>query len=94
MSVFHRSSRYLLFAGVTQGLDRKGRLVPCVTPARIPEVPQLGLHRRREGQRLDHLSERYLADATAFWRIAHHNDAMTVEQVAETPLLAIPVKGA
>jgi len=94
MSVFHRNSRYVLYASITQATDRKGRAVPCVTPARIPDAPNLGTHRRRDGQRLDHISERYLADATAFWRIAHHNDAMTVEQAAETPLLAIPLKGA
>ena len=94
MSVFHRTSRYLLYGEVVQAVDRKGRVVSCVTPVRIPPAPELGVHRRRDGQRLDHVAERYLADATAFWRIAAHNDAMSVEQLAETPLLAIPVKGA
>lgn len=94
MSVFHRTSRYLLHGTVVQATDRKGRLVSCVTPARIPPAPNLGLHRRRDGQRLDHLAEQYLADATAFWRIASHNDAMTVEQIAQSPLVAIPMKGA
>jgi hypothetical protein len=93
MSVFHRSSRYLLYAQVIQATDRQGRVVSCVTPVRIPEAAPLGTHRRRDGQRLDHIAEHYLADATAFWRIAHHNDAMSVEQIAETPLVAIPVKG-
>jgi hypothetical protein len=94
MSVFHATSRYLLYGDIVQAVDRKGRIVSCVTPVRIPPAANLGIHRRRDGQRLDHISERYLADATAFWRIAAHNDAMTVEQLADTPLLAIPVKGA
>ncbi|WP_404337163.1 hypothetical protein AB2M62_01390 [Sphingomonas sp. MMS12-HWE2-04] len=94
MSVFEANSRYLLYANVTQGIDRKGRTVACVTPARIPNAPNLGIHRRRDGQRLDHIAERYLANATGFWRIAHHNGAMTVEQIADAPLVAIPVKGA
>lgn len=94
MAVFHRTSRYLLYGEIVQATDRKGRVVSCVTPVLVPPAPNLGIHRRRDGQRLDHVAERYLADATAFWRIASHNDAMTVEQLAETPLLAIPVKGA
>jgi hypothetical protein len=94
MSVFQRTSRYLLYGDIVQAVDRHGRVVSCVTPVRIPPAPNLGIHRRRDGQRLDHIAERYLADATAFWRIASHNDAMSVEQVADTPLLAIPVKGA
>jgi hypothetical protein len=94
MSVFDASSRYVLFAGLSTAPDRKGRSVPCVLPARIPPMANLGLHRRREGQRLDHLADRYLGEPTAFWRIAAHNDAMTVEQVADSGLVAIPVRGA
>jgi hypothetical protein len=94
MAVFGPTSRYVLHASVTQAIDRKGRLVACVTPARIPPAANLGIHRRHDGQRLDHLAERYLGDPTAFWRIARHNDAMTVEQVAGQPLIAIPVRGA
>lgn len=94
MSVFTRTSRYVLFSQMAQATDRKGRQVACVLPARIPPAPNLGLHRRHDGQRLDHLADRYLGDPTAFWRIAAHNDAMTVEQVAEQPFIAIPVRGA
>lgn len=94
MSVFGPTSRYVLHSAVTQATDRKGRVVACVLPARIPLAANLGIHRRIEGQRLDHLAERYLSDPTAFWRIARHNDAMTVDQLADTPLVAIPVRGA
>lgn len=94
MSVFHRTSRYLLHAQLITAVDRTGRVVACVTPAAIPAAARLGLHRRRDGQRADHLAERYLGDATAFWRIADHNDAMTLEQIADAPFVAIPVKGA
>lgn len=94
MAVFGPTSRYVLHSGLTQATDRKGRTVACVLPARLPQVANLGIHRRLDGQRLDHLAERYLGDPTAFWRIARHNDAMTVDQVADTPLIAIPVRGA
>ena len=80
MSVFQRTSRYLLYGTIVQATDRNGRVVSCVNPVRIPLAPNLGIHRRRDGQRLDHIAERYLADATAFWRIANHNDAMTVSR--------------
>jgi hypothetical protein len=94
MAVFERTSRYLLHSSVTQATDRRGRIVSCVLPAAIPPAANLGIHRRRDEQRLDHIAERYLSDATAFWRIAAHNGAMTVEQLADAPLVAIPVKGA
>jgi hypothetical protein len=94
MSLFGPTSRYVLHSGVTQAIDRRGRVVACVLPARIPQVANLGIHRRLDGQRLDHLAERYLSDPTAFWRIARHNDAMTVDQLADAALIAIPVRGA
>jgi hypothetical protein len=94
MSVFSATSRYLAFSTISEATDRRGRRVACVLPARLPQAANLGLHRLQEGQRLDHLADRYLGDPTAFWRIARHNDAMTVEQVAEQPLIAIPVRGA
>lgn len=94
MSVFERTSRYVLYASISTAVDRRGREVSCVLPATIPPAARLGVHRRHDEQRIDHLAERYLADAAAFWRIASHNGAMTLEQVANAPLVAIPVKGA
>ena len=37
--------------------------VACLTPARVPPQSELGRHRLREGQRLDHLADHYLEDA-------------------------------
>ena len=93
MLVFERNSRYVLYSSLLVTTDLKGRQVPCVLPAHIPPAAHMGIHRRREEQRLDHLANRYLADPTGFWRIAAHNGALTVEQLAEAPLLLIPVKG-
>jgi hypothetical protein len=94
VAIFTRTSRYVLHAKLIQAVDRRGREVACVTPARVPPAAQMGIHRRRDGQRLDHLAERYLGDASGFWRIASHNGAIGIEQLAETPLVEIPVKGA
>ena len=93
MSVFLNSSRYLKYAALGSAVDRRGRTVACVTPARVPAQPELGKHRRKDGQRLDHLAQHYLADATLYWRIALINDAMTPDQLAETEFVSIPVKG-
>ena len=92
MSVFEAKSRYVRHATTATAVDRRGRTVACLTPAQIPEQRELGRHRLREGQRLDHLAAHYLEDAAGFWRIAHLNDAMTVEAALNTPLVRIPVR--
>ncbi|WP_114952497.1 hypothetical protein [Sphingosinicella terrae] len=93
MSVFQANSRYLKFAALTSATDRRGRTVACLTPARIPAQLELGKHRLKDGQRLDHLAQHYLNESTAYWRIAALNDAMTPDQIAAAPFIAIPVKG-
>jgi len=93
MSVFKSNSRYLKYAALTSATDRRGRVVACLTPARLPAQVELGKHRLKEGQRLDHLAEHYLGDATQFWRIAFQNDAMAPDQIAEAEFVSIPVKG-
>jgi hypothetical protein len=92
MSVFNAKSRYVKHAAVTTAVDRRGRTVSCVTPAIVPQQAELGRHRLRDGQRLDHLANHYLNNAEGFWRIAEINDAMTVEAALDTPLIKIPTK--
>ncbi len=92
MSDFDAKSRYVRYATVTSAVDRRGRTVACVTPAEIPEQHELGRHKLREGQRLDHIAAHYLDDAAGFWRIAALNDAMTVEAALDTLLVGIPVR--
>ena len=94
MSVFLNTSRYLKYAALTSAVDRRGRTVACVTPAHPPAQPELGKHRLKDGQRLDHLAQHYLADSTLYWRIALINDAMTPDQIAEAEFVSIPAKGA
>jgi hypothetical protein len=92
MSIFDAKSRYVKYAAITSATDRRGRTIACLTPAEVPAQTELGKHRLREGQRLDHLAAHYLDDAAGFWRIAALNDAMTVESALDTPLVSIPVK--
>lgn len=93
MSVFDPKSRYVKFAKVTQATDRRGRTVACLTPAQLPPQVELGRHKLRQGQRLDHLAAHYLDDPAGFWRIADLNDAMSVESALDTALVGIPTKG-
>lgn len=93
MAVFDRKSRYVRHAKIVQADDLTGRRVSCLTPALPPRKFELGLHKRREGQRLDHLSARYLDDPAGFWEIAEANDAMSAEAIVDNPLIKIPQKG-
>jgi hypothetical protein len=91
MASFEKKSRY---AGVDTSTvtDRRGREVTIVTVPEPPVQETLGTHLRRQGQRLDHLSQKYLGEATAFWRICELNDAMTADVLAEAPEVEIPTK--
>ncbi|HWV58907.1 MAG TPA: hypothetical protein VNZ57_15745 [Longimicrobiales bacterium] len=72
--------------------DRRGRAVPVVPVPPAPEQEELGIHLRREGQRLDHLAHEYLKDAAGFWRIADMNDVMLPDALAEAREIRIPRK--
>lgn len=90
MATFDRKSRYVLNAETYTTTDRRGRTVTALTPAEKPVQTQLGDHRRRDGQRLDHLANFYLGDPSGFWRLAEHNDAMLPDAIAETAIIRIP----
>ncbi len=89
--MFDPKSRY---AKLTPQLvpDHRGRQVLVVpVPEAEPQVI-LGYHRRRQGERLDHLAQKYLDNPAGFWRIAETNDCMLAESLAEAPEPAIPPK--
>lgn len=93
MSVFDAKSRYAKYSSVQTAVDRRGRVVSCVTPAEVPAQSELGRHKLRQGQRLDHLASHYLGDPAGFWRVAEINDAMTPEAALDTPTVRIPERG-
>lgn len=90
MAVFNNKSRYVAHASVAFTTDRRGRKVAYVTPARIPEQAELGSHRLRDGQRLDHLAAHYLDDPAGFWRVASHNDVMDPDAALADGFVEIP----
>ncbi len=92
MSIFDPKSRYVKHATVATATDRRGRKVSCLTPALVPPQTELGKHRLKQGQRLDHLANHYLNDPAGFWRVAELNQAMTAEAALDNALVKIPTK--
>ncbi len=88
---FEKNSRYanLESCEVTDHRGHKVRVVPVPPPRDVP----LGIHLRKQGQRLDHLAFKYLKDAEAFWRICEVNDVMLPDALSETREIIIPRKG-
>lgn len=91
MSLFDPKSRYASLPTLLM-VDGRGRTVEVVPPAPAPQQGLRGRHRRRQGERPDHLAALYLADPAGFWRLAEMNDAMTAEVLAELREVDIPFK--
>jgi hypothetical protein len=93
--VFFPGSRYER-TGTYQVVRPDGTTV-AVARLPLPPAPEsvrlLGLHPRQEDQRLDHVANHYLADATAFWRLCDASDAVVPDALATRPLVAIPRRG-
>jgi hypothetical protein len=87
--MFGKKSRYY---NVTQYplTDRQGRTVNVVAVPAAPQLTLLGYHILRQGQRLDHLANKYNKDPAGFWRICEMNDVMLAEDLTEQATIAIP----
>ena len=89
--MFDPTSRYYSVAGYT-AIDRRGRVVTVIPAPDKPFQALLGLHKRIQGQRLDHLAYHYLADPAGFWRICELSDVMLPDALAEARDIPIPAK--
>jgi hypothetical protein len=89
--MFDPKSRYFTVPAYAV-TDRRGRTVLAVPAPDRPEQTLLGLHRRIQGQRLDHLAFHYLDDAAGFWRICELADVMLPDALAEARDVPIPAK--
>lgn len=92
MSIFDEKSRYVLYSSLYEVSDRRGRRVMALTVPDAPVQTLLGEHRRREGQRLDHLANFYLQDPNGFWQLAEINGALLPDALAEVDILSIPTE--
>jgi hypothetical protein len=68
----------------------------AVTAVRLPlpsNIKPMGFHRRLVGQRLDHIANMYLTDATAFWKLCDANGSVVPDALAARDLIGVPPKG-
>ena len=90
--MFFKGSRYEK-AGTYAATRLDGSKVAVTRIPLPPARPPLGFHPRKEGQRLDLIAARYLADATAFWRLCDANNTVVPDALAARDLVGIPPKG-
>ncbi|HEY1431480.1 MAG TPA: hypothetical protein VGF39_07625 [Stellaceae bacterium] len=87
--MFFPGSRYATLT--TYQKRRADGSVVQVTRLPLPGPPLvLGFFRRSSGQRLDLIANRFLADATAFWRLCDVSNAVVPDALANRDLVGIP----
>lgn len=89
--MFDTKSRYVNLEPY-EVTDRRGRAVKVVPVPAAPSQELLGVHRLRQGQRLDHLAAKYIDNPAGFWRICELNGVMLPETLSEALEIEIPVK--
>ena len=70
--------------------DRLGRPVTVVEVPPAPLQSTLGVHLRKQGQRLDHIAAKYLQNPAGAWRLAELSDVMHPQAIAEDFDIPIP----
>src|SRR2546426_11773774 len=79
--MFFPGSRYEKI-GTYQVTKLDGTVVTVAKLALPVAGPLLGFHPRKEGQRLDLIAAKYLADATTFWRLCDANKSVVPDALA------------
>lgn len=88
--MFFPNSRYAQMANYQK--QRPDGSVVQVTRLPLPgPAVVLGFFRRSSGQRLDLIANRFLADATAFWRLCDANNTIVPDALANRDLVGIPI---
>lgn len=91
MAVFDRKSRYvkppLEVYSVT---DRRGREVKALPMIEPPREQSIGEYVKKQGQRLDHLANSFVADPNGYWRIAEVNGVLLPDALEEVERLKVP----
>jgi hypothetical protein len=91
MALFDRLSRYVKPPLIPYpAVDVRGREVNALPTPEPPQEVSVGLHVRKEGERLDQLANAFLADPHAYWRIAELNKVILPDALAEFEVLSIP----
>ena len=89
--MFFPGSRY--FPLKTYTVKRTDGTIATATRLPAPGTAVvLGYYRRNRGDRLDHISARFLADATRFWRVCDANGAVSPDALAVHDLIGVPIE--
>ena len=72
--------------------DHRGREVAVVPVVPAPSQTPRGVHLLRQGERVDHLAQKYLENPAGFWQICEMNDVMHAEALTEAREISIPSK--
>lgn len=99
--MFDNSSRYANVATRTLTVttpDGQTRILTYKLRRRLPapgSMPTLFEHLVRQGERLDNITARYLADPTQFWRVCDANVVLEPDELVGTTgrLVKIPLPG-
>lgn len=70
-----KSSRYAR-TGTYAAEDASGEVVEALELRAIPKIQGVFFHTPREGERLDHLAQRYFRDPKRFWKICDASDEL------------------
>lgn len=91
MAVFDQKSRYVVPPlepyVVLDKLGREVKALPMVEP-RIQN--SAGQYVKKQGQRLDHLSNSFLDDPHGYWRLCDVNEVMLPDALSEIERIKIP----
>ena len=87
--MFFPGSRYET-ASIVTVTHADGTLVRAVRPPRRDQPETATLHRRLDGQRLDHIAAHYLDDATSFWRLCDAAGAMSPDALSAHDTIPVP----
>lgn len=88
--MFFPGSRYASLGAYSLTLPDGRKLAATRLPS-PGVVAALGYYRRHSAERLDHVSARFLADATAFWRVCDANGALSPDALAASDLVGVPL---
>jgi hypothetical protein len=88
--MFFPGSRYANLSAYQVPLP-DGTIVQAIRTPLPGLAALLGYHRHTQGERLDHIAARYLADAAAFWRLCDASAAVVPDALAARELIGIPI---
>lgn len=91
--MFSANSRYAKLQSYTVTMPDGRQVAATRLPLPNPQ-PRAGFHPRQQGDRLDLLAARFLADPTLFWQLCDANNAPVADALATRPLIGIPAGNA